>query len=752
MNFYTPLCSKIRLSGIKTLFLFLISFITVSSLFGQESLEIKGQVFDINRVPLVGATVYTLKPFKGEITDEEGNFVLTGLESGAYQVVTSLLGFKKDTIELELNENEDLLVVLEQEVFSFSDIEIKADRVIERTSVSNISFSKAPLESSQGLLEDPLRTLSTLPGIGHNGDLFSPSQLFVRGGAPDENLFLLDNNKVYFPYYFGGQKSIFNTETVEELELITGGFNAAYGNHMSSVMNVQTRDGDDERYKGNVSLGFYNSSALIEGPIIKEKASLLIAVRRTYLDLFLGEDAAFPVPSFGDVTYKFSSQLAPSHKLSFSGISSTESMDFNTFDPEPGLPNKLETGATNHFQSLQIKSTAGSKFYNKLSLTHGLNRNSSEIGSNLKLNIHARQLGLRNDATFYISNEQKIKAGIQYDYGFYEFTGNAPLDPLETDPNDTTLLIRDFDIDRNGESLKGAYVLYDALIKGRFGVNAGFRVDHNRSNKYADFSPRVALNYLIDERSKVRFSTGIFNQFPGAEGGNALRSQRALHYILGYEYRLNKGLYGWIEGYIKDYQNLVIFDENLAYSNEGYGLARGVEVLIRKESGPLRGWLSYAYSKSERLIPLSQEVTDFEFDQRFIFNAVAEYHISRSEKYSFIPVLAQINFRYTDGTPYTPVLSAEQINGRWVKEHGATLSARNTDYVNLNARVEWRLKFGKNISLTSFVEGWNLLDARNILGRTYQYSEDFPNNFQEQAYYANPRLIAGGFKLSFGGG
>ncbi|WP_235298121.1 TonB-dependent receptor [Portibacter marinus] len=732
-------------------YILIISFVSFLG-FGQESLTISGKVVDQNENPLPGATIMLLNPFKGDIAGAKGEFFLDNLKAGSYQIVSSMLGFHKDTLTIDLNTHLEIVIVLLEDAFTFSDIEIRADRVIERNSVSNISFTSTPIKSSQGLMEDPMRVIATLPGISNSGDLFSPSQIYVRGGAPDENLFLIDNNKVYFPYYFGGQKSIFNTETIGEIEMLTGGFNAAYGNHMSSVMNVQTRDGNSESLEGNFSLGFYNSFALIEGPILKEKSTFLIGLRRTYLDLFLGDDASFPVPSFGDVTYKLSSQIHPNHKISLSGISSIESMDFNSSDPEPGLPNKLETGAINHFQSFQLKSSTGGNFYNKLSITHGYNDNSSDVGRNISLQILARQLGMRNDATFYINNDHKIKGGVQYDYGFYSFKGNSPLNPLETDPNDTTLMLRAFDINHSGESLKGMYLLYDGTWMGKFGVNGGLRMDHNQSNGYADLSPRLALTYKFNTKNQLRFSTGIFNQFPDIEGGTSLKSQRATHFILGYEHLFVPGVYVWIEAYIKDYDRLLIFDEQLSYSNNGYGLARGIELFLRKDRGKLKGWLSYTLAKSERLIPLQNEVQDFEFDQRFIFNAVAEYHISRPDIYSFIPSMVQVNFRYADGTPYTPVLGAEKVNGSWTRRYGASLSERNRDYINMNLRVEWSLKFSQKWHLTSFMEGWNLLNNKNILGRTYLYGEKYSNNIKVQVYYTNPRLIAGGFKLSFGNG
>ncbi len=721
----------------------------LSDLHAQEKFRLTGTITDEANDPLIGATVHLMETFSGNITNLLGQYEIRNIEPGNYTLVTSVIGYAPDTSLISVTQDMERSIQLTETAFDLAEVEIVADRITERTAISNISFDRKTLETSQGLTEDPVRTLAMLPGVGRAGDLFSPSQIYVRGGAPDENLFLMDNNKIYFPWYFGGQKSIFNTDVIESVELLTGGYNAAYGNHMSSVMNVQTRDGSFLDYKGNVSIGFYNSSATLEGPIVNERLSFLISVRRTYLDLFLDESAEFPVPRWGDVTYKLSYVINPNHKLTVSGLSSDEGLDFLTDDPDPGLPNKLQTSAKNHFQSLQLKSSFGSKFYNKLSITNGLNISESDIGETIYLDIKGWQSGLRDDFTWFISNNHKIKTGIEWQYGSLDFTGNTPLDPLQTDPNDTTIDIRDWDSHLKGEVIRSAYAMYDGSAFDRLGINIGLRLDQNPGG-YTDVSPRLAANYQLTDNSKIRAATGIYHQFPGNEGDD-LTSSRAIHYILGYEYRFSESIYGWIEGYHKDYQDLIYYNEDLNYTNDGEGTARGIELLLRKEAGNLRGWVSYALAHSERRAPFLDEITDFEFDQRHIFNLVAEYSLPRKEFQFYLPSLLQVNFRYTDGTPYTPVIGATNDGSGWRQVQGTPLSERNSDYLNLNIRVEWDVPFPGNIRAKSFVETWNTTNHQNILGRSYQYGTQFENNVEEQPYYATPFLIGGGFKIWFGG-
>jgi len=738
----------------KIMYLLLVYICGSFTSLGQEKYNISGRISDQEKEPIIGATISILENSKIGLSNINGDYKIMGLKNGTYTIVISSIGFKNDTTVVQVK-SQDIthLIELEFNTVYLADVEVKAEKIAERTAISNISFGRKALETSQGLTDDPLRTLASLPGVGRGGDLFSPSQLFIRGGAPDENLFLYDNNKLYFPYYFGGQKSIFNTDVIENVELLTGGFSAAYGNSLSSVMNVQTRDGDFQNYKGNVSFGFYNAGAVFEGPILKNKLSILIAARRTYLDLFLDESASFPLTSLSDITYKLSYKINKKNKLTLSGLSSKEGISFIAADETPGLPNKLETGGTNHFQSLQLKSSIRSKFYNKLSITNGVNENKGEIGSNISLNISALNSGFRDDFSYFISNKHKIKAGVEWQYGFFDFNGNFPLDPMDTDPNDTTVVLVSSNISVKGESIRSAYFLYDGNPIKRLTVDLGLRADQNPREEYIDISPRLALNYQLTENSKVRFATGVFHQFngdPGVANQPELGSSRAIHYILGYEYRLFDGLYGWVETYYKSYDNLVYYDQFQNYSNTGVGESKGVEFLVRKDKGNFKGWISYALSHSQRTLPIINEVKDFDFDQRHIFNIVLEYKIPVPEKMYYIPALIAINYRYADGTPYTPVTGAVNNGSGWQGIKGEPLSMRNNDYNNLNFRIEWHIDFGESFRMKSFVEIWNLLNFQNVLGRTYQYGTQYDNNVNVQEYYATPFLFGGGFKFEFG--
>ena len=232
-----------------------------------------------------------------------------------------MIGYKTDTLNVVIYPDKvtELHLALESEVISMPEVVISGERLADRSCVSDHEIEGKSFLIREGQMQDPIRVIQTLPGIAAAGDLFSPSQIYVRGGGPDEDLFLLDWTKIHWPWHFGGMKSVFNSETIDKVELQTGGFSSKYGDCLSSVFNITTREGNRENFSGNASFGFTNKQALIEGPI-SSKRFYLFSERRTYLDLIMGKDAEFPVPYFWDAKYKLGYKPKKGQKIYLSGL------------------------------------------------------------------------------------------------------------------------------------------------------------------------------------------------------------------------------------------------------------------------------------------------------------------------------------------------------------------------------------------------------------------------------------------------
>ena len=719
---------------------------------------ISGKVsFSDGEEDVIGAQVYLDSIYIGTITNFSGDYIIENVKPGNYTLVAQYMGYEVSKKRIILNKNLVIDFSLKPSAITLESVSIVSDRLIDKASVSDISMIAAEIETYKGLQEDPVNVATLMPGITKgSGDLFSATQLYVRGGAPEENRFLYDNVTVYWPWYSGGIKSVFNIEVIDKLELLTGGFSAKYGNTMSSVMRVTTRDGNYQEFAGNFTFGFSGLQTTLEGPFVKDKVSGLISIRKTYLDLILGNSAEIPINNMLDGTYHIAWKLNEKHKISLSGLSSSEKMDFLAFDPQPGMPNEMNVKTVFNSESLQLQSMWSTHFYTNLSVYFSYNQSVFKIGNNLNMDLLGYELGFREDATYYLNKDHKLNFGVEAGTGMFRNKGNAALDPSESDMNDTNIVLHEFDIDFSS-STSAVYVSYSGDITSKLSITTGLRGDFMFYNDtYSNFSPRFATKYKILPKTHLRASYGYFHQFAGEEAleyNKDLKSNLCTHYILGIEQIFSNYYKGWVEAYYKDYKDLVVFNTvnndyyNLEYTNLGTGFVKGAELFIMRKRGPLTNWVSYAYSVAKRQQSLYDKEYYFEYDRPHMLTLAAEYKITGQKAY--VPHLIAAQFRYESGNPYTSVIGAVQTPVGWRQVKGEINSERNPAFHNLTLKIEWKYLDTDKIKMKAFCEIWNVYNRKNLLGRNYQYGTEFENNIKVNEYYSTSFLPAGGFRVEF---
>ena len=727
----------------------------VPAAFGQTTGQVSGTVTDeATQEPLVGVKIVIVEATLETTTGKDGSYKLISVPLGQYEIKTSRIGYESVSLSVTVSPNEDtkLNISLRKSIVLMPEVVVSAEKLAERTSVSDMALTKRMLLSRHGLMEDPIRVIHTMPGVMTQGDLFSASQIYIRGGAPEENLFLLDWVRVYWPWYFGGIKSVYNTDIVETAELLTGGFPAKYGNALSSVLSITTREGNRERMSGDFSFGFINTQGRIEGPLTS-KASYLVTGRRSYLDLILKESTEFPVPYFADFNFKFSYEPAAGHYIDVNGFLSKENVDFITADPDPGLPDRTVTDGNLNTQSLEWKALFNANLYSKLSLLRAHPTYSVEVGRNFNFQIDAATVGVREDLTWELHPNHELKTGFELTQTTFETSGNLPLDPSEIDPTDISVQSTFYDFSEDtwsgGGYLQDSWELLPALT-----LTGGGRFDYLSLNEKIDLSPRFSFRYELDSKTTLRGAWGRYHQFPNLQDidrESGLQSPLAIHYIVGISREFNNTFHGWVEVYQKDYQNLVVVNTLEDYSNDGQGFARGIEFFLQKKTGALVGWLSYALSVAKRREYLDTQEYDFDFDQRHLLSLSLSYNFPKPGKSQwYMPAVMALTSRYASGRPYTPIVSAERnLNGGWMPVRGETNSHRFSPFHNLNLRVEWQFLLIRKLQGTTFIEIWNLSNRRNVLGFSYQYSEEYLNNVNAQPYHTTPFLLAGGFSIRF---
>lgn len=252
----------------------------------RRKFTISGYVLQKNGEPLINATVRDMESKTGTLSNEYGFFSLTLLE-GKHILRVTYIGFGEKVESVDLNKNIMLKVYLKED-YSLDEVLVVGDlnSPINTTQTGKVSFNAHDLQTEYALFSSPdvVKTLQSLPGVASGTEMLSG--LYVHGGNNDENLFLLDGTPLYQVSHLGGLFSAFNTDIIKNIDFYKSGFPARYGGRLSSVVDVRTNDGDMTQYHGTFSMGLLDGRIQYEGPIIKNRTSFNIAMRRSWLEAY----------------------------------------------------------------------------------------------------------------------------------------------------------------------------------------------------------------------------------------------------------------------------------------------------------------------------------------------------------------------------------------------------------------------------------------------------------------------------------
>jgi outer membrane receptor protein involved in Fe transport len=687
-------------------------------------LNISGKLSDLdNGEPIEYATVYLVGTNFNTNSNYKGEFDLQKIPAGDYTLSIKAFGFTPTNQVINLI---DQPVKIDQKIPSQS-IQLKetiivSDNIIEKTSVSQMEISQTQIESGKGISNDPMKTINSLPGVASNNNMYGPSAIYVRGGEPYENLYLLDNIRLPFPFYFFGQ-SVINPDMLEKAEVLTGGWGANYGNAMSSVFNFSTRNGSMEKFKASADIGVFYMSALVETPIIKNKLSIIIGARKSNFDVLFSTVLPKP-PKMGDITGKIAWNISEKNKLSFTSLNVQDRLNF--LDSNIVI-NGLYANDRINAQNLQLQSVISNKAYSKLSVMHsGLDLNA--YAGEFLLRINFNNYGLREDLSFYPNQKVKIRTGFEVNRDDEISHVKEIYNSTDINITDSTALYQERRVSKINH-WAAAYGVYERTLLQRLKLSAGLRLEVNELNNRYDASPRLTLSYNLNSKSYISANWGLFTQSPGSypciQNPNLISNQ-CYHYILSYKYNFRPGLFARLETYYKDYKHLAMFDSTYTYSNNGKGSAKGFEFTLMKENGRFSGWLTYALSESERRRNLQTEVYPFFFDQRHTVNALISYRLKQKKRRWFVPTRYAFQFRYNTGAPYTPFVGADSTGGKFRFIAGSINSVRNPDYNNLNVKIQWHRTLGKKEKhgMVWYLDIWNLYSSKNVIGRLYEISKN----------------------------
>ncbi len=605
----------------------------------QEKTTVNGTVKDkLSGESIMGAVIKIDQLANIVVTSNEYGFFAISLPKGKYDLRISYVGYEEKRIPIALNESISIPVFLESKN-QLADVVVeskrKDDNLIKAqmgTETLNMkSISRVPVLFGE---KDVLKTIQLLPGVKSAGE--GNSGFYVRGGASDQNLILLDEAPVYNASHLLGFFSTFNSDAIKDATLIKGNGPAQYGGRLSSVLDVKMKEGNNKNYIVNGGLGLISSRLSIEGPIQEDKSSFILSGRRTYADVFLKATDKFKdnILYFYDFNAKANYKVDDKNRIYFSGYFGRDELGLGT---SFGINWGNKTGTIRWNRVISNKLFLNTSFIYS-DYNYDVNLKNGETKFNVNSNI--KDVNIKQDYTYYFNPKNTIRFGfnsILHSITPSIFTGtvNNSINKVGRNGLENAIyfnnnfkanqkLTFDYGLRVSAYSIMGGdiYNLYNGNEK-----TSSILLEKNAFGKtYFNLEPRITGNYRINELSSVKLAyarnvqhlhllsnataSSPSDQWIGDSYN--IKPELADQTSIGYTRNFKNNTYELgAELYYKDMQNQLDYKDGTNINTiadvesallYGIGRAYGFELLAKKKIGLVSGWISYTLSKSERKI------------------------------------------------------------------------------------------------------------------------------------------------------
>ena len=643
----------------------------------------------------------------GAASDVNGYFIIPGISDGDYIIKAMVIGYDSNEQQLTVNSNLKVNFELFPTPIEGKEIKVSAERMRfeKKVDISRVNLTNRDIRRTPAFIEsDVFRTLQLLPSVNASNDF--NAALIVRGGSPDENLILLDGTEVYNPYHIGGIFSTFNSDMIADTEFLAGGFPANYGGRLSSVLTITAREGDSKngrlqskfptiakywdysKIRGDISL--LSSKFSTEGKILN--GSWMLSGRRTYFDKFVdayydSQDETPPANYyFWDTHFKVKMPLSQNNQLMYSQFSGKDDLFVSLGGGDfPGVEFNWDWG--NGTKSLNWRYIPNGSYIVNTSLSQ--TKYNFDVGFEIDFQVAEIDSSGTDiignstpDLTLTVDNlveDYDLKQNLKYIYNEdLTFETGWQIKNLNLD-------YREFFAGRETARLQSKPKIYSSFINTTFKpmplfyINAGVRTA--KYNKYDKtmIDPKIGIKFNPTGNLALKFTIGQYSQFLYTinQEEELLRivdfwqpipdekkPQQSIHYILGSEYWISDGNTISIETYYKDYSNIYDLNPAIDITNveetialSGTAKSFGIEFLYRLRLNKFTGWISYAYSQTERTVDLNSD--------GYIWDENEKYPAKYNKPHSFNSVISyQLNSRYSfglscvygSGQTYTPVI------------------------------------------------------------------------------------------------
>jgi len=714
---------------------------------------ISGRVLDaVTQSPVNGVTIVVVGTKKGAISKSDGKFVIKNVEAGVVSLRASSVGYGTQlTNDVVVSPGKPVTVTIQLQEVAITTQETIVTEEAFRKDAQNVTstqlLTSEEVRRAPGVQEDVVRAVALLPGVAVTQA--GRNDLAVRGGAPFENLFLVDNIEVPNINHFGSQGSsggplsIINIDFVRDVSFSSGGFGPRYGDRLSSVTNIQLRDGNDQELSGEINLSATGFGVIGEGPLGTD-GSWMVSVRRSYLDLIFKLAGFGFIPEYYDLTAKASYTLDRSNSLSFLLIGALGTVKFNNDSADKRYSNSRVVAPTQnqYFSGLTWRHLFDQGFTNVTlgrTFTNYKTTQQDSLGTTIFQTLsNEGENSLRADVTLLPSPTVELLFGSLSKYGSqlsYDIIvpGYARLDQNGVE--------RPLTVDTSFQAFRTA--LYGQMtwqMSTQWKLTLGGRVDYYPYLATSTVaSPRMAISFDVTPMITVALNGGRFYQAPqyiwlvgDPSNTNTLRPMHTDQAILSYQWIVSPEVKLQVEGYYKTYSGYPArtyrpqavlapsgFDDIYSdipfglepLTNGGTGTAYGVEIFLQKKLSPelpFYGLTSISFN-STRFTAADGIERLGSFSTPIIATIAVGYRPADLWEVSS-------KLRMSQGLPTTPFITTPEA----AAETNFPIGSIDFRYFNAGPRLPLFYALDVRVDKRWFFSGWQLItyiDIQNITGR-----------------------------------
>lgn len=742
-----------------------------------QTVTLKGKVVDENSGSTLPYTNVLISPDSSIVSASDNGTFIVKVRTGKKLIIATFTGYQTLKIDATLSHDTTVVLKMLPSVDQLREVTVTADRftnqdLVQSTRSGTNTITQKEIYSIPVLMgeADLIKTLQLLPGTirGVEGS----SDLFVRGGAADQNLVLLDGAPIYNTSHLFGFLSVFNPDMLQHVEAMNGAFPAEYGGRLSSILDIKSKSIIPDRTHGSADIGLIASRLYLEQPIVKDKASIWVAGRRTYIDQVVkavGEELPY---FFYDINGKIILQPNKKDRVEISHYSGEDILDIFRDRNNDGNGFLTSYMSGNSSQSIQWNHLHRSKWESNLSLIRSKYqyriRNAfeeNEVVAFSDIEDYGARLSLKKNLKW---RNAEVKTGAEW------IRHSISPNVINSQGTITELLESSSSTGRIANELSG-FGQIEIPINERWRVNAGIRgsagIVSNRN--YFNPEPRLSARYALGKDQALKFIYSRMAQYMHRISNSAVSTPTDIWYPVTdsvspqrshqvsaawQRFLTSKKLYISVEGYYKSMSNLIGYEEgtNLFFNTDfeskliqGKGRSYGFEVLVKKEAGKFTGWISYTLSWSWRQY---DEINNGEwfharYDRRHNGAIVMQHLLGKRWAASLV-------WEFISGARFTPVIGqytvlAPTLTGfDLIPVYSGINEVKLADAHRLDVGVKFLSKPDRKFKWQIFAGVYNAYNRASPVGIIIDQDEtDGSLNYSQPGLFGLLPFISYGFKF-----